>query len=327
MSNLRWIFTLVSFLTFPILNGQSDSLFSFSNPAMGTLYQLYFYTNNEVKAEIISKKAFERIRQLDDILSDYKENAEVYQLNIRQPLEWKEISNDLGYILKESIKWSKITGHYFDPAIGSLTHLWRRARRRNEFPADSLQRMANEYSGIQYIALRKINNRYQFKFLKKGIKLDFGGIGKGYAVDEALKILKKQGIPKAMVSAGSSFAIGEAPPLKKGWYIEPDSSLFPSLGIRYVKNTTQSISGDQQQFLEWEGRRYSHLINPITGKPLTDGSTCLVEGPNGMGTDALGTAFSIMDNDNIYKILRYRKKIKAICKRGETLIKVNLNNE
>lgn len=327
MHNLRSLITLFFVIIGLFLNGQPDSLFSFSKPAMGTLYQVFFYANKEVNADIISEKVFERILQLDDILSDYKENAEVYQLNVKQPLEWKNISKDLGIVLKESIKWSKITGQYFDPAMGSLTHLWRRARRRNEFPSDSLQKKAMEYSGIQYIACRKKNNLYQFKFLKKGTKLDFGGIGKGYAVDEALKILKKQGVPRAMVTAGSSLAMGKAPPFKEGWLVEPDSSLFPSLGNRFVKNTTQSISGDQQQFLEWEGKKYSHLLNPLTGGPLTISSTCLVEGPSGMITDALGTAFSIMEKENINKIVRYRKNIKVMCKRGETLFEVNLNNK
>lgn len=321
------IITLI-FLTLGIyLNGQSDSLFIFSKPAMGTMYQVFFYANKKENTELISEKAFDRIRHLDDVLSDYKGNAEVYQLNLNQPLEWKNISKDLGFVLKKSIRWSRLTGQYFDPALGSLTHLWRRARRRNEFPADSLQWIAKKYSGIQNIALRKKFNQYQFKFLLKGVKLDFGGIGKGYAVDEALKILKKEGVPRAMVTAGSSLAVGKAPPFKEGWVIEPDLCIFPSFRKRFFKNTTQSISGDQQQFLTWEGKRYSHLLNPLTGMPLTNCSTCLVEGPNGMITDALGTAFSIMESNHISKLLRNRKRIKVICKKGETLLEINLNDK
>jgi thiamine biosynthesis lipoprotein len=228
-------------------------------------------------------------------------------------------------VIKKSIQWSKITGQYFDPALGSLTHLWRRARRRNEFPADSMQTVAKNYSGIQYIALRKKSNQYQFKFLKKGVKLDFGGIGKGYAVDEALKTLKIQGVKKAMVSAGSSITVGNAPPSKKGWSVIADTIFFSNGAKRYIENRSQSVSGDDQQYLEWEGKRYSHLLNPITGKPLTNGATCLVEGPNGLITDALGTAFSIMDFDEVRKILRWRKSIRVVCKREDNFLKANWN--
>lgn len=207
--------------------------------------------------------------------------------------------------------------------MGSLTHLWRRARRRNEFPADSMQTMAKNYSGIQYIALRKKGKQYQFKFLKKGVKLDFGGIGKGYAVDEALKTLRIQGVHKGMVSAGSSITVGKAPPSKKGWSVIADTAFFSNGAKRYIENRAQSVSGDNQQYLDWEGKRYSHLLNPLTGKPLTNGATCLVEGPNGLITDALGTAFSIMDFDEVRKILRWRKSIRVVCKRDDNFLKAN----
>jgi thiamine biosynthesis lipoprotein len=325
MRNHKWIISVVLVNIVFLLNGQSDSLYTFSRPAMGTLYHVFFYTNKEVKAPLIAEKVFDRIQFLDLILSDYKEKAEVYQLNVRQPLQWESVSKDLGFVLKKSIKWSKITGQYFDPALGSLTHLWRRARRRNEFPADSMQIMAKNYSGIQYIALRKKSKHYQFKFLKKGVKLDLGGIGKGYAVDEALQTLKIQGVNKAMVSAGSSITVGKAPPSKKGWSVEADTVFFSNGEKRYIENRSQSVSGDEQQYLEWEGKRYSHLLNPITGKPLTNGATCLVEGPNGLITDALGTAFSIMDFDEVRKILRWRKSIRVVCKRDDKFLKANWN--
>ena len=325
MRNHKWIFSVAFIYIVFLLNGQSDSLYTFSRPAMGTLYHVSFYTNKEVKAALIAEKVFDRIQFLDHILSDYKEKAEVYQLNVRQPLQWESVSKDLGFVIKKSIQWSKITGQYFDPALGSLTHLWRRARRRNEFPADSMQIMAKNYSGIQYIALRKKGKQYQFKFLKKGVKLDFGGIGKGYAVDEALKTLKIQGVKKAMVSAGSSITVGKAPSSKKGWSVAADTVFFSNGGKRYIENRSQSVSGDDQQYLEWEGKRYSHLLNPITGKPLTNGATCLVEGPNGLITDALGTAFSIIDFDEVRKILRWRKRIRVVCKRDDKFIKANWN--
>ncbi|MCF8299979.1 MAG: FAD:protein FMN transferase [Haliscomenobacter sp.] len=323
MRNHKWIVSVVLINIVFLLNGQSDSLYSFSRPAMGTIYYVSFYANKEVNAPLIAEKVFDRIQFLDHILSDYKENAEVYRLNVRQPLQWESVSKELGFVLKKSIQWSKITDQYFDPAMGSLTHLWRRARRRNEFPADSMQTIAKNYSGIQYIALRKKGKQYQFKFLKKGVKLDFGGIGKGYAVDEALKTLKMQGVNIGMISAGSSITVSKAPPSKKGWSVAADTIFFSDGARRYIENRSQSVSGDDQQYLEWEGKRYSHLLNPITGKPLTNGATCLVEGPNGLITDALGTAFSIMHFDEIRKVLRWRKSIRVLCKRDDIFFKAN----
>lgn len=321
--NFKWVVSVILIQIVFLANGQSDSLYSFSRPAMGTIYSVSFYTKKEVIATLIAEKVFERIQFLDHILSDYKEKAEVYQLNVRQPLQWESISAELGFVLKKSIQWSKITGQYFDPAMGSLTHLWRRARRRNEFPSDSMQTMAKDYSGIQYIALRKNGKQYQFKFIKKGVKLDFGGIGKGYAVDEALKILRIQGVHRGMVSAGSSITVGKAPPHKKGWSVAADATFFSNGAKRFIQNRAQSVSGDDQQYLEWEGKRYSHLLNPKTGNPLTNGATCLVEGPNGLITDALGTAFSIMEYEAIRKVLGWRKNIRVLCKRDNNFLRVN----
>lgn len=317
MFKIRWLGLGIFLHTILICKGQKDSLFSFTKPAMGTLYHLHFYANDEKKALIISEKVFERIIELDNILSDYKETAEVYQINYTQPLAWRGVSKDLGFMLKSSIKWSKISQGNFDPALGSLTQLWRRAQRRNEYPADSLQYLAMQFAGIQHIALRKRQKEYQFKFKKKGVKLDFGGIGKGYAVDEALKILKINGVFRGMVSAGSSIALGKAPPNKLGWLIVSGNELFPISKERFLKNTAQSISGDENQYLEWQGRKYSHLLDPQLGIPLINGASCLVEGSSGMITDALGTALSVMNSSKIHKLMKRHKNIKAICKIGE----------
>ena len=95
MRNHKWIVSAVLINIVFLLNGQSDSLYSFSRPAMGTIYYVSFYTNKEVNAPSIAEKVFDRIQFLDHILSDYKEKAEVYQLNVRQPLQWESVSKEL----------------------------------------------------------------------------------------------------------------------------------------------------------------------------------------------------------------------------------------
>jgi len=126
-----------------------------------------------------------------------------------------------------------------------------------------------------------------------GIQLDLGGIGKGYAADEALTVLRKEGIKSVLVDAGGDIRVGSPPPGRKGWTIELSDSGKPGREL-LLNDCAIASSGDAFQFLEIDGIRYSHIIDPRTGLGLEGPRTVTVIAPNAADADALATAVSVL---------------------------------
>jgi thiamine biosynthesis lipoprotein len=132
--------------------------------------------------------------------------------------------------------------------------------------------------------------------MRPGMRLDLGAIAKGYATDEALAVLRRLGLPRALVNASGGISAGAPPPGRDGWRVavaplEPDAP--PSQFLRVV-NGAVATSGDTWQFVEIDGKRYSHIIDPRTGWGLTTHSSVTVLAPDGMTADGLATAVSVL---------------------------------
>ena len=131
------------------------------------------------------------------------------------------------------------------------------------------------------------------------MRLDLGAIAKGYAVDEALRVLKKHDITRALISGGGDMAALDAPPGKKGWRVELAGASTNSMPAEFVllKNHALATSGDVFQHVEIAGVRYSHIVDPRTGIGLTNRSMVVVIAPNCAAADSLSTAISVLGPD------------------------------
>ena len=135
------------------------------------------------------------------------------------------------------------------------------------------------------------------ELLKKGMRLDLGGIAKGYAMDAALAVLQRHGIMRALVEAGGDMRLGDPPPGRAGWRvgIPPlDNPQGEPLSYLEVSRVAVSTSGDMIQYVEIAGKRYSHVVDPRTGMALTDHCRVMVVGPTGMAADAISKAVGVL---------------------------------
>lgn len=265
---------------------------------MGAKFTIVIYAPDQSAADRGFQQAFERIRQLDAILSDYKPDSELSRLSDSSPTTSPiRLGDDLFRVLDRSQEMSSLSGGAFDVTVGPLTKLWRRARRQRELPPDDLLRKARDAVGFQHLELDRQARTAQL--LRPGMRLDLGGIAKGFAADEALAVLRKLDLPRAMVNAGGGLAIGAPPPGEKGWKLGiapliPDASpqqflLLADCGV--------ATSGDSQQHVEINGTRYSHILDPRTGQPLTRRSSATIIARDGMTADALATAVSVLGTE------------------------------
>lgn len=278
-------------------SGQSlQTRFEFSQPHMGTTFRIVVYANDMASANQATDAAFARIAQLDLIMSDYRETSELMQLCQKAGGPPVKVSAELFRVLSESQRLAQRSEGAFDITVGPIVRLWRRSRRTRELPDP--ERLAQALELVGYDKLCLDEKARTARLLKPGMLLDVGGIAKGYAADEALTVLKRHGIHNALVAAGGDIAVSNPPPGTDGWKVaiaslEPGNNP-PTLLLR---NAAVSTSGDAEQHVTINGKRYSHIVDPKTGLGLTGRSSVTVVAPNGMTADGLDTAVSVTGPD------------------------------
>ena len=271
--------------------------FEFRQPQMGTEFLIVLYSASEETARLASDAAFARISELNQLFSDYDPESELMRLCEKAGGPPVKVSPDLFQILTRAQRWSVASGGAFDVTVGPVGRLWRRARRTKEMPDTEALERARALVGYQNVRLDPEAGTVEL--LKPGIKLDLGGIAKGYAADAALKVLKDRGLNQALVAAAGDIATGAAPPEKPGWEVEVqalktvrgDKGPSPMV-VLSARNI--STSGDAEQFVEIVGVRYSHILDPRTGLGVIGRSSATVVANDGTTAECLAKIISIL---------------------------------
>lgn len=266
-----------------------------SRPSMGTLFEITLYASDEATAQRALDAAFARIEELNHIFSDYDSESEANRLSHAAPMTRPmQVSEEMAAVLEQSLRLSKRTDGAFDVTVGPLSRLWRRARRRKEFPSTERLRQAVAATGYRHVRFDSENRTLQL--LVPDMRLDFGAIAKGFAADEAIATLRKLGIRRALVNAGGDIAMSEAPPDQAGWRIgiAPLAASDPPSRFLRLANCGIATSGDAWQFVEIEGKRYSHIVDPRTGIGTTDRSSVTVVARDCSTADSLASAVTVL---------------------------------
>jgi thiamine biosynthesis lipoprotein len=263
---------------------------------MGLPFRIVLYAPDQTSADTAARVAFARVSQLNDILSDYDTDSELSRLS-RTAGEGKAVpvSTDLWFALEGSWKLAARTGGAFDPTVGPLVSLWRKARREQKLPRpDSL---AAARAAVGWEKLRLESKARTATLLVPDMRLDLASVAKGYAVDEALKVLRQHGITRALVAGAGDMAVSDPPPGRKGWRIEVaslDATNAPPSRFVLLRRAALATSGDLFQHVEIDGVRYSHIVDPRTGLGLTDHSLVTVIARDCATANSLATAVSVL---------------------------------
>src|SRR5688572_19436657 len=303
---LRWIFILF-FL--PGSLPAQEKRFHFTENKMGSPFNIIFYHTDSSEADVISKMCFAIVDSLNKIFSDYSPGSEISLLAENAYMESQPVSDDLLFILKESKNaWHK-SGRVFDISIGALTSLWRKARKEKRFPSKSEIRKAKRLTGFKKLQIDTLNKAVFFTH--KGLRLDFGGIVKGYAAQKVIDFLTSKKILHALADAGGDIVMSLPPPGKNGWTIGIN---MPQQEIQLwnqelsLDNCSVATSGDVYQFISHNGKKYSHIIDPLTGYGVITQRNVTIIAKDGITADWLATACSVLP---INKALNLAKKENA----------------
>lgn len=262
---------------------------------MGTLFRIVLYAPDEASAQSAFRAAFDRVHELDEALSDYKPESELMRMCREASRHPVHVSDDLYRVLEASQKLAEQTDGAFDITLGPVVRLWRQARKEKRLPDAASLEQAGEHCGYRNLVLDQAAHT---AFLKKpDMILDLGGIAKGYTADEVIRLLQERGIFQALVAASGDIVVSDAPPGKKGWAIGIDSLDSPVAdftGVLTLSHAAVSTSGDTEQFVEIEGQRYSHIVDPKTKIGLTNRLAVTVVAKQGIDADGLDTTISVM---------------------------------
>jgi FAD:protein FMN transferase len=268
-----------------------EARYEFAQVHMGMEVRLVVYSGEASVARAAAAAAFDRIRKLEDTMSDYRDESEVRRL-ARRPGEWVPVSPDLYAVMKDALELAETSEGAFDPTVGPLVALWRVARRTGRLPpAESLQ-TTRERVGWRLVELDSV--RRAIRLAKPGMALDLGGIAKGYILDRALESIRSHGVTRALLIAGGDIVAGDPPPGREGWRIATEGAgegLQSRAGA--MANAALSTSGDSEQFVVIGGVRFSHVVDPRTGAALTNSLRAYVIARSGARADGLATTATV----------------------------------
>ena len=256
--------------------------FHFAQGHMGSPCRIVLYAPDAQSAQAAAAAAFAEIAAIDASMSDFKPESELSRLN--QSGEGV-VSDRLFEVLSIALRIAEATDGAFDPMLGAAVGVWREGR----IPSEEERKEILSKVGWRHLRLDPAKRRARID--KPGVRLDLGGIAKGYAADRALAALARKGVISALVAVAGDISLGDPPPGAEAWRVSIGGE---GSGILLLRNRGVSTSGDAERFLEIGGVRYSHVLDPRTGVGLPGGAQATVVAPNATLADALATAACVL---------------------------------
>jgi FAD:protein FMN transferase len=270
--------------------------YHFAKQKMGSEFSITFFDDDSIRALKLANNAFLIVDTLNNSFSDYSPLSEISMMAHKAGNgEWIKVSDDLWKVLIESKFAFENSWGSFDITLGRLTKLWRLTKKEKKMPKTASLKDALLHSGFTFLELDTSNKKARIS--KKGVELDLGGIGKGYAAQKVLEYFYLQNIKSVLVDAAGNMAISEPPSDNLFWKIglEHPLNINPlNSKLLNLKNCAISTSGDAYQFVEIGNKRYSHIINPKTGLGLGARKQVTVIADNAAKADWLSTAITIL---------------------------------
>lgn len=244
---------------------------------------------------LVACDALAEVDRLEDQLTIFRESSEVSDINRNAAAAPVEVEASLYALLFRSCQLSRETAGAFDITAGPLTRVWGFLRRAGRLPDPNEIANARSFVGHDKLLLNHAARTIQFA--RRGVEINLGSIGKGYALDRVAARMRKRGVESALINAGSSSfrAIGRGAPGQGGWLVglRHPRQLDRRLALLRLRDCALSTSGSEEQFFEVDGRRYGHIIDPRSGRPAEGVTSVSVVARSTTVSDALATAFYV----------------------------------
>ncbi len=276
---------------------------------MGTRCAVEFWSDDPAAADSLANGAFAEMRRIDRMMSTYRADSEISRLNKRAANAPFVVSREFFGLIRQSLDYSRLSSGSFDITYASVGYLYDFPSQRR--PDSAAVRRA--LPGVDYRHLRLDVARRSVLFERAGMRVDVGGIAKGYAVDRAMAVLLRGGVSHAMVNGGGDTLI-RGDRFGKPWVVgirDPNDRDKVVLRLP-LTDTAISTSGDYERFFDQGGTRYHHIIDPRTGDSARLLRSATVIGPTALRTDALSTAVFVMGADRGLEMINRLPDVDAV---------------
>jgi len=271
--------------------------------AMGTEWHLQIYSKQpEIALRSIAEAVTEEVERVEQQLSFYRESSDVRELNSLAGLGPTPVDPRLFRLLEHIQTIYQQTGGAFDPTIGPLLRAWGFVGNSGAMPGAREIELARTIVGMQHVALDV--EACTVRFDRAGVELEFGAVGKGYAIERAIALLRDEyEIDCALLHGGTSTIYGlGAPPGADAWNVaiqRPYSSAGDSVLTIPLRNRAVSVSAPHGKWFEQDGRKYGHVLDPRTGYPAAGSVLAVVAAESATESDALSTALLVLGEEGI----------------------------
>ena len=290
--------------------------------AMGTTFTVAAYNPHKDKLQAAVEAALDEAKRLDRMLSNYRAESEWSRVNRLAAEQAVKVSPEFFQLLSSAVDYSRKSEGTFDITVGPLMRVWGFYKGSGRLPHRSEVRSILDRIGYRNIVLDATERTV--RFAKPGVEMDPGGIGKGYAVDRMVEILKQEGINSALITAGGSsiFAIGTPPGEPGGWKVtirHPKDSTKTVAEVR-LKDQSMSTSGNYEKFFVVGQRMYSHIMDPRTGFPAKGMFSVSVVSPTCLDSEVWAKPFYILGRrwaadhkPKVFRVFLCEDRGEAVC--------------
>ncbi len=287
---------------------------------MGTEFTLYLYSRDPSAAASVSDEVFDEIDRIEQLLSNYRASSELSRINQDAAASPVTTDPEMFDFLTQSAHWSQVSDGAFDITVGQLMKSWGFFRNEGHIPSDAELEKLRLVTGWQKVQLD--SSTRTVRFTAPGVELDPGGIGKGFAVDAAVRILRADGVTAAMLSAGSStvYALG-APPQQAGWRVVIPGPLpsHATLSVITLRDTSLSSADCSQKNFTVAGHLYCHIMDPRTMRPVEGRIQVSIVDPSATASDALSNVIFVeTPEQSVATLTAYAPESRALIVSGQT---------
>jgi len=264
---------------------------------MGSRFDLYVVTQDSASADVWFNMAIDETRRIEKVISSWDPNSETSLINKNAGIKPVKVSRELFNLIKRSLVISKLTDGAFDITYASMDRIWKFDGSMTEFPPPEAIKQSVSKVGYKNIILNE--KKGTVYLTKKGMKIGFGAIGKGYAADMAKKMLMSKGVKAGIINASGDMNTWGKKPDGKPWTVAITNPFNKNKAFAVLPLTDEAVvtSGNYEKYVMFNGKRYSHIIDPRTGYPASGITSATVFAPSAELADALATSIFVMGTE------------------------------
>ena len=285
-------------------NSFSQILFKKQMTLMGSVFEISLVDQDSLKAKKHMDEVVAEVSRIEDLISEWRPHTQISEVNRYAGIKPVKVDREVLELTKRAIQYAQNSQGAFDISIVAMDKIWKFDGSMTVMPSEELIRNSVTKVGYQHI---KIDSAASTIFLElPGMKIGFGSIGKGYAADRGREIMKNSGVSAGIVNASGDLSTWGNQPNGDSWKIGVNNPFKPHQMVQILQLNEMAVatSGSYEKYAEIHGKRYSHIINPVTGYPATGLTSVTIYGPSAEIANALSTSIMVLGVKEGRKLIR-----------------------